>query len=45
MIWYVAVIAMVNLGLGYALGIRLGRRSRGTWDTDEATEAAALTEY
>jgi hypothetical protein len=25
MIWYVAIIAIVNLGLGYALALMLGR--------------------
>jgi hypothetical protein len=46
MIWYVAVIAIVNLGLGYALGVMLGGgRYRFALAKGRAADAAEATEY
>jgi hypothetical protein len=40
MVWYVAVVAVVNLGLGYALARYLERgRKQAAWAADDAFDA------
>jgi hypothetical protein len=46
MIWYIAVIAIVNLGLGYALAVMLGRgRAKVALAGGDSAEAGDSAEY
>ena len=45
MIWYVAIIALVNLGLGYALAVLLGAgKSRAALAGSDASEFGDASE-
>jgi hypothetical protein len=39
MLWYVAIVAVANLGLGYALAVYLGRKPVVTYPVDGEFEA------
>ena len=46
MIWYVAVVAIVNLALGYALAVMLGAgRGRAALATGDSSESGEPTEF
>jgi hypothetical protein len=38
MLWYVAIVALTNLGLGYALGTYLGRKPQPALAGDDTLE-------
>ena len=46
MIWYVAVVAIVNLALGYALAVMLGAgRGRAALASGDSSESSEAAEY
>jgi len=46
MVWYVAVVAILNLALGYALAVMLGtKRGRTALPTGDSSESSAPAEF